>query len=207
MQRFVSRPDIEPARWNVQVYDKTRLAPGYWFVSPYEKNGYKLPGGSWIGPHIYDETGELIWSGSHMFNRINVMDFAKRNVDGKEMLTMLYAVEGSAYIIDNHYRVQDTVFTGETGVTFNMHDFHTIEDGTKYLYLKRNITEASQEMSQEELGFDGKCKVTFPGFEEKDVKTKEMLFKWDGTGNIPLSDSTMVAGPLEQRCAVHWDYL
>lgn len=135
------------------------------------------------------------------------MDFKVQNVEGTDMLSMLYAVEGNAYILDNRYSVKQTVFTGETGVTFNMHDFHTVEDGTRYLYLQRNITKASEEMSMEELGFDGKCKVTFPGFEERDVKSKEKLFKWDGTGNIPFSESTMAFAPADSRCATYWDYL
>lgn len=206
MQRFVTRPDIEPARWNVEIYDRERLAPGYWFVSPYEKNGYKLPGGSWIGPHIYDNDGELIWSGSHLFNKINVMDFKVQKVGDEEMLSMLYAVEGNAYLLDHAYRVKDTIFVGETGVTFNMHDFHTVEDGSKFLYLQRNVTQASREMSMEELGFDGMCSVTFPGFEERDVETKDVLFKWDATGIIPFSDSTMDAASVESRCR-GWDYL
>lgn len=142
-----------------------------------------------------------------MFKHINVMDFKVMNVDGQDKLSMLYAVEGNAYILDEAYAVQEKVFTGVTGVTFNMHDFHTIEDGRKYLYLQRNITEASEEMSMQELGFNGKCKVTFPGIEERDVKSKNILWKWDGTGNIPFSDSTMNFAPAEVRCSSHWDYL
>lgn len=76
------------------MYDEDALAPGYWFVSPYEKNGYKQPGGSWIGPHIYDGSGELIWSGSHLFNHINVMDFGVMKVGNEDLLSMSYAVEG-----------------------------------------------------------------------------------------------------------------
>ena len=206
-QNVEQRPDIEPARWKVEVFEEDSLAPGYWFVSPYEKNGYKLPGRSWIGPHIYDGKGELIWSGSHMFNRINVMDFKIQNVDGTDLLSMLYAVEGNAYLLDNRYRVKQTVFTGQTGVTFNMHDFHTVNDGTRYLYLQRNITEASEELSMEEIGFDGKCKITFPGFEERDVKSKNKLFKWDATGIISMNESTMQFAPVPVRCASYWDYL
>ena len=142
-----------------------------------------------------------------MFNRINVMDFKVMNVEGTDMLSMLFAVEGNAYILDDRYEGKQTVFTGETGVTFNMHDFHTVEDGTRYLYLQRNITEASRELTMQDLGYNGTCKVTFPGFEERDVKSKEKLFKWDGTGNIPFSDSTMAFAPAEDRCRSYWDYL
>lgn len=135
MRKFLSRPDIECASWKVKIYDETALAPGYWFVAPYEKNGYKKPGGSWIGPHIYDGNGELIWSGSHLFNRINVMDFGIMNVAGEEFLSMSYAVEGSGYLLDHGYKVNRTVFEGVTGSSYNMHDFHTVDDGNRFLYL------------------------------------------------------------------------
>ena len=70
-----------------------------------------------------------------MFNRINVMDFGVMNVAGESLLSMSYAVEGNGYILDHQYRVRQTVFEGFTGETYNMHDFHTIEDGSKFLYL------------------------------------------------------------------------
>lgn len=207
VQTYLSRPDIQPLRWLVQVFDKDRLAPGYWFVSPYDINGNTQPEASWIGPHIYDGDGELVWSGSHMFNNINVMDFKILPVKGEELLSMLYAKEGRAYLLDKHYRVRETVFTGDSGSVFNMHDFHTVEDGTKYLYLQRNITYASREMALEQLGYDGECFLVFPGFEERDAVTQDVLFKWDATGKIPLSDSTMDYSPVERRCREHWDYL
>lgn len=207
LQKYITRPDIVPAKWKVQINDQSRLAPGYWFVAPYEKNGYRIPGGSWIGPHIYDGNGELVWSGSQMFNHINVMDFKVLNVGGENLLSMLYAVEGSAYLLDKHYQVQETVFTGETGVVFNMHDFNTVEDGKRFLYLQRNITETSAETSLAEIGYDGPCQVTFPGFEERDVRTKQLIYKWDASGKISMNDSTLLFLEPEERCAEFWDFL
>jgi hypothetical protein len=73
---------------------------------------------------------------------------------------------------------------------------------------QRNITHASAEIARHDLGYDGKCSVTFPGFEERDVMTGEVIFKWDATGKIPLSDSTMAFDPVEQLCTGgSWDYL
>jgi hypothetical protein len=117
------------------VYDEDAVAPGYWFVSPYEKNGYQLPGGSWIGPHIYDKYGELVWSGSHLFDNINVMDFGVMKVGGENLLSMSYAVNGTGVLLDHRYQVKQTVVMGITGVTYNMHDFRTVENGSRFLYL------------------------------------------------------------------------
>ena len=32
---FVSRPDLEPVRWQMTVYDADAVSPGLWFVAPY----------------------------------------------------------------------------------------------------------------------------------------------------------------------------
>lgn len=206
LRTYVSRPDIVSPTWKIDVFDEAALSPGYWFVSPYEKNGNRQPGGAWIGPHIYDDRGELVWQGSALFNNINVMDFKVVEREGADMLSMIYPVEGNGYILDHHYETVETVEMGVTGKTLNMHDFHTVENGSKYLYLQRNLTEASKELSAE-IGYDGECSVAFPGFEERDIKTGELLYKWDATGNLPLTDSTMDFGPVEDRCKSHWDYL
>lgn len=129
------RPDIECASWKVTVYDEDAVAPGYWFVSPYEKNGYKLPGGSWIGPHIYDKDGELIWSGSYLVDNINTMDFGVMNVGGEPLLSMSYAVNYTGVLLDSQYQVKQTVVMGTGEVNYNMHDFRTVDNGSRFLYL------------------------------------------------------------------------
>lgn len=71
---FVTRPDIGAPKWSIEIYDKDALAPGYWFVAPYALLGqtdYPL----WNGPHIYDQEGGLIWSGSPLFKHFNSYDF------------------------------------------------------------------------------------------------------------------------------------
>ena len=61
LDKYVSRPDIVSPKWQVQIHDTQNIAPGYWFLSPYARVGEKAPGGAWIGPHIYDGHGGLIW--------------------------------------------------------------------------------------------------------------------------------------------------
>lgn len=70
-QQFV-RPDIDAPRWDLTIYNESALSPGYWFVAPYQEVVQKRRGGNWVGPHIYDQTGELIWSGAPLFNGFDV---------------------------------------------------------------------------------------------------------------------------------------
>lgn len=59
--KFVTRPDIKAPVWSIEVLNKTAVAPGYWFVAPYEIVTQETPGDAWVGPHIYDSSGELVW--------------------------------------------------------------------------------------------------------------------------------------------------
>lgn len=59
------RPDIEAPKFNITIYDPSKVSPGYWFVPSYDFLDQKAQtGGRWCAPHIYDGRGELVWSGS-----------------------------------------------------------------------------------------------------------------------------------------------
>lgn len=205
IQRFITRNDIAAPEWQVKVHDENAIHPGYWFVSPYEKVGETAPGGEWIGPHIYDGHGGLIWSGSHLFNNMNIMDFKVVNIRGENMMSVIFAVEEDALLLDNHYQIVEAIPIGRRGSTLDMHDFRFVENGTRALYINRNFTRASKEVS-DVVGFDGNCAVTANSFQEMDTTTWQPTFWWSGVDHIPLDDSTMTSSDLEQRCNNWWDY-
>jgi hypothetical protein len=86
--KFVTRPDIDAPVFKVVVLDEDAIAPGYWFVAFYEDVHQIMPSWQWIGPHIYDGKGELVWSGAPMFEYWNIYDFDTRTVHGEQMLTL-----------------------------------------------------------------------------------------------------------------------
>lgn len=55
------RPEIKPPKFDVKVYDKDKVSPGYWFVAPYAVIDPEAPSKKWspcqVGPHIYDAEG------------------------------------------------------------------------------------------------------------------------------------------------------
>ena len=57
--QFRTRPDILAPRWEIKKHHAKDLAPGYWFVAPYKDLKATKRGHAWIGPHIYDQDGEL----------------------------------------------------------------------------------------------------------------------------------------------------
>lgn len=56
---FRTRPDLLAPRWNITIHDEKALAPGYYAVAPYKQLSITKRGEAWIGPHIYDQEGEL----------------------------------------------------------------------------------------------------------------------------------------------------
>lgn len=56
---FRTRPDLLAPRWNITIHDEKALAPGYIFAAPYKTLSITERGEAWIGPHIYDQNGEL----------------------------------------------------------------------------------------------------------------------------------------------------
>ena len=70
------------------MHDKEAVAPGYWFIGPYEQVHQDRRGHAWVGPHIYDVRGELVWSGAPFFKGYSTYGFTKREVHGEEMLSL-----------------------------------------------------------------------------------------------------------------------
>ncbi|KAK5163442.1 uncharacterized protein LTR77_010624 [Saxophila tyrrhenica] len=207
---YVSRPDIQPIRWEIKNFDKEALAPGYWFLAPYaalEQSEYN----SWNGPHIYDQKGELIWSGSPMFNNLNIYDFRLAEVGGKMMPTMIFTEHSDGLILDEGYNIHHTVdmfgmelpdwLMEQIGHrhTTNMHDFNVIDDGKRAVMLTK-VYENATKAESKAVGFDGECTAKWQGFKEVDVATGEILFEWNAHGHIQLEESTYHKGPLDEMC-------
>ncbi len=207
VDKYITRPDIVSPRWEVTIHDKTNIAPGYWFVAPYEKIGERKPGGAWIGPHIYDGNGDLVWSGAYKWDDRNIMDFKLSNVRGEDMLTMMLPPEEDGILLDNHYQIVEKVPVGIKGKTLNMHEFTFVEEGKTLLLMKRNVTHASKELSKA-VGYDGECSVMFAAFEDIDTTTWETRFTWTSSDWVGLEESTLDTAPVKQRCGGGaWDYL
>ena len=54
-------PEVRALKWEVEHYDRERLAPGYWFVAPYGRISPDEPTLKYqqyqVGPYIYDDNG------------------------------------------------------------------------------------------------------------------------------------------------------
>ncbi|KAK3702090.1 hypothetical protein LTR37_015065 [Vermiconidia calcicola] len=203
---FVTRPDIVAPRWDITTYNEEALAPGYWLVATYENANQNARAGGWVGPHIYDGKGDLIWSGVSTFNGFNAFGFTKTQFEGQDMLSMVYRHEFGA-ILDNNYSVHKKAYV-EPDVDFNMHEFNVVDNSSRLLLMRTKTKRTSREISAE-VGYDGKCNVRFYGFEERDSETLEPTFTWLAEGIIPLDESMIDDKPFEHLCTDDggWDYV
>ena len=224
---FVSRPDIKAPIWDITLYprDGPQLAPGYWFVAPYRGHNSKefAPDRGWVGPHIYDQDGSLIWSDAELVEAPDgigaVEAFTLSQVDFGEgggvegMLTAMDLRTGKAVFINNHYKISRKEQTSGPGA-YNTHELNFVEHGTRALVLYDHFDHNASEAESRLVGFEGRCHSICNGIVEYDVKMWDRTWIWSscedefGKGYIALDESTMNDKDVVQdRCEKLWDYV
>ncbi|KAK3710114.1 hypothetical protein LTR37_010545 [Vermiconidia calcicola] len=205
---YVSRPDIKAPRFHLKVYDKEAISGGYWFVAPYHNLDQQDNAKSWVGPYIYDNSGELIWCGAAMFNHYNTYDFKTARVDGEDMLALKYPHGNTGTIFDNTYRVRREVLLSEDKKDRDMHEFNLIEDGSRVLQVISTEHESTVEQAKAiGLGKNETCNSLWKGIQEVDTLTSEPVFTWDARDHLGLDEVTYMPGPYERMCQHNWDIL
>lgn len=220
--RFVTRPDIGSPKWNLEVYDAEALAPGYWFVAPYASLDQKtFP--HWNGPHIYDQNGDLIWSGASFFKHYNTFDFRVTQVNGEPMMSLVVPHDmhgpkggnihhmafpghgkGDGVILDDSYNVYTTVDMRGDIPDPNMHDLTIMNNGKRALML----TQKTYEPTPVRIGkFNRPCNVGWQGFRETETETGKVVFEWDAQHHIDPFESTRYEAPYRVMCQDEWDIL
>lgn len=203
--RFVTRPDIDAPNWKLAVYDEEALAPGHWFVAPYQQLEQGLPGDAWVGPHIYDGRGDLVWSGTAVFQHWNTFDFGMTTIDGQQMMTILFPHGKLGVILDENYRIWKQVALD--GIRADMHAFRIIENGKRALVVTNQRIESSVEEAKV-IRVNGTCSVAFVGFVELDVdEPTPPIFAWDAHHHVGLEEGTYNTGVLEEECSHSWDIM
>ena len=82
----------------------------------------------------------------------------------------------------------------------NMHELEFVDDGTRALYFYDKTINVTAEQS-EAIGFtEWNCPIRENGIRERDLKTDRILFQWDSSDHIDLTESTFVELSVEERC-------
>ncbi|EPS25943.1 hypothetical protein PDE_00879 [Penicillium oxalicum 114-2] len=215
LMSFVTLPEVRALKWEITHHDRTRAAPGYWFVAPYGQISPEEPTKKYqqyqVGPYIYDSDGMLIWAGAPLYDNRNVFDFRPvTNIDGETHLSFIvnwdidYSNKGHGVVLDKNYKVEKDVDMLLDVHDFNMHEFNVLPSGKTVLAC------TYREQEVELTDFDRPTEkgwVVSGGFVEMDTKTSDILVQWDSLDKIPLTESVIIGpsdAPAEQP---GWDYV
>ncbi|EME83218.1 uncharacterized protein MYCFIDRAFT_137029 [Pseudocercospora fijiensis CIRAD86] len=209
LESFVTRPELRAPRYIVsRHHPKDRIAEGYWFVAHYPSLFDAQP--SWrkehvpcqTGPHIYDNDGQLVWSGACEYNNRNVFDFKAVVVNGEHHLTFFVSgnnrevdeipadrVKEAGVMMDNQY--QEVARVHQVGFKLlDVHEFTVLPDGKSALIS----TTYPKDVNATEIG-QAERSILVYGFQEVDMKTGELIFDWDPLQHgIMLNESCDATG-------------
>jgi hypothetical protein len=181
VQRFVSRPDLEPPSLRL-----SRSGPGEgrsYFLAPGPGQG-KGQGGRMI----CDDNGELVWFAPDAGGRRS-MDFRPQMYQGQPVLTWWEGTitagvgEGRCVIADRSYRHLHAVqATG--GPQADLHEFHLTPHGTALITAYRTVPADLSRLGGPARGF-----VLAGLAQEIDVATGRLLFQWDSLDHVPLTET------------------
>lgn len=212
--RFVTRPDIVSPIWFVRNYQsQSVLSPGYWFHAFYNGLDQALPGAEWIGPHIYDAHGDLIWSGGPAFKHWNTFDFGVVQIKNELKLSLLSHHVKKGFILNDRYEVEMVApLVLNDDEKADMHSFNVIDGGRRALIIHNRPINTTTEVSQHQVGFNGPCLAEYQGFRELDLESTpdfKPLFEWNAQDWIALNESTYQTydGTVESMCTQGWDIL
>ncbi|KAJ5086214.1 hypothetical protein N7532_010985 [Penicillium argentinense] len=212
---FRTLPDVKAVKFDIEHLDRDRTSPGYWFVSPYLRIAPDGPTGVFegfqIGPHIYDQEGRLVWTGSPMFDNRNVFDFKAINSIGNETYISLiqqYTFDGShkgyGLVLDSSFQTVRKVPLREDLGSFDIHEFNVLDNGrtavvTVYLTEDIDLTAFNRptERTSLEIG----------GFAELDLVTAEVLHEWKSYDQVPLAETVHYSKWSKVEGPPGWDYV
>ncbi|CEO60254.1 hypothetical protein PMG11_04889 [Penicillium brasilianum] len=216
LMSFVTLPDVRAVKFNITYQDRSRVAPGYWFVSPYLHISPDQPTSLYeqyqVGPHIYDQDGHLIWTGSPMFDNRNVFDFKVIHSIGNEphiSLILQFADDdaserGYGMILDKSYEVFKKVPLRQDLGLFDIHEFNVLKNGQSALttvYLNEEISLAEFGRPEERTWLD------LGGFAEIDLNTAEVTYEWRSYNQIPLAETVHYSPSSPVEGPPGWDYV
>ncbi|KAL2813603.1 ASST-domain-containing protein [Aspergillus granulosus] len=216
---FVTLPNVRALKFNVDYKDRERVAPGYWFVSPYGQMDPEAHTQRYqpyqVGPYIYDADGNLIWAGSPLYENRNIFDFRAVHSIGDEphlSFVLQHKLDGadddhgSGMIMSNDYELkhQITYPTSKSLGAFDIHEWNILDDGKTGLAIAYRISEVSMESFGRPAE---KTYVLAAGFTVLDLESGNLLWDWDGTDKISLTESYRYGPESEASGSPGWDYV
>ncbi|KAJ5147072.1 hypothetical protein N7526_000424 [Penicillium atrosanguineum] len=169
---------------NIEHSDPSKLAPGYIFITPYEAQN--------PGPYIFDNSGELVWSGWGVSGPGNAHGMHVCKYNGADHLCFFQGNQQKGYcrghgvILDNTYRIVRSVQPGGGMASSDMHEFLPIGNG------KTALMTVYQQRQFDMTPWNIKTGVGWlmeSVFQEIDTETSKVIFEWRSLDHVDPSTS------------------
>ncbi|PPJ59533.1 hypothetical protein CBER1_08886 [Cercospora berteroae] len=209
--QFKSRPDLHAPIITFYLHQPEKIIPGYIFLAPYRNVD--------PGPYIYDNNGELVWSGAGEVGPMTAHTPRVCRYRGEDHLCFFTGEQhqgfarGHGVIMDKHYRVVEQVDSSGAGASSDMHEFKLTpySDGktalmTIYQPRQYDLTVNPRFNLRNGMGW-----IVEGVFQEVDIDTGKVVFEWRSLDHIdpaqawtfPGTTDTSGTGLNEQE---PWDY-
>ncbi|OCK74212.1 hypothetical protein K432DRAFT_420425 [Lepidopterella palustris CBS 459.81] len=185
---FRSRPDLHAPIVTLELLRPELVSPGYVFLAPYRNID--------PGPYIYDNDGQLIWSGAGTHGASTAHNPHVCEYQGRDHLCFFQGnqhhgyARGHGVIMDSSYRVVKTIEAAGSASPTDMHEFRLVKSGKSALvtiYQPRPYDLGDYGI-RPGLGW-----IMDSVFQEIDVQTGNLIFEWRSTDHISPSFSYTLA--------------
>ncbi|KAH9825944.1 Arylsulfotransferase (ASST) [Teratosphaeria destructans] len=209
--QFKSRPDIHPPILDFGILRPELVTPGYIFLAPYRNLD--------PGPYIYDNAGNLVWSGAGQSGPKTAHTPRVCRYRGEDHLCFFEGEQhqgfarGHGVIMNNHYQVVKTVDAAGAGASSDMHEFKITpySNGTTALLTVYQPRQYDLTTNPRFNVVGGMGWIVEGVFQEVEIDTGRVVFEWRSLDHVdpglawtlPKTTDTSGDGLTEQS---PWDY-
>ncbi|KAF2864266.1 hypothetical protein K470DRAFT_199661, partial [Piedraia hortae CBS 480.64] len=209
--QFKSRPDLHAPIIQFDILKPELVTPGYLFLAPYRNLD--------PGPYIYDNAGELVWSGAGASGPKTAHTPRVCRYHSTDHLCFFQGEQhqgfarGHGVIMDQNYRIVRTVESLGAGASSDMHEFKITpySNGTTALLTVYQPRQYDLSKNPRFNVRGGMGWVVEGVFQEVDIDSGRLVFEWRSLDHVdpglswtlPGTTDTSGDGLTEQT---PWDY-
>ncbi|GAB7366271.1 hypothetical protein MBLNU230_g7829t1 [Neophaeotheca triangularis] len=182
--QFKSRPDLHPPIITFDVLKPDLVTPGYVFLAPYRNVD--------PGPYIYDNAGNLVWSGAGSSGPKTAHTPRVCQYKGEDHLCYFQGEQhqgfarGHGVIMNKHYQIVRTVESSGAGASSDMHEFKMTpySDGTTALMTVYQPRQYDLTTNPRFNVVKGMGWVVEGVFQEVEIETGKVIFEWRSLDHV-----------------------
>ncbi|KAJ5082014.1 hypothetical protein N7532_011057 [Penicillium argentinense] len=210
---FITRPELKAPKFIVNASQSDQISPGFWFVTPYKNSTPDYQTSRWepcqVGPHIFDNSGELVWSGACMFENRNAFDFKTVDIGGETHLSLVLGyrekpyMKGKGVILNQNYEITNELSTSDDFDDFNFHEFTVSGQELSALHLRESMIFHNY---TDDAGIRKELWSVHGGFREIDIQSGDTIFRWDSVGKVKHDESSK-HWERRNKTTLVWDFM